>query len=135
MELFIKEDDCVGTLQERFSENYPHLKLRFRKTTHDTGGAGSREQLSPLTPLDDIRCFHTPGYIDIGPTRRVTDVENDFMERFGLHVQVLRQAGNTWLETTHSDEWQLGQQESEGAGSVATKTVYPFAFNRSDAEY
>ena len=38
-------------------------------------------------------------------------------DRFGLHVQVFRRSGKTWLQTIRTDNWTLGQQDAEAAAS------------------
>lgn len=136
MEIFIKDDDRVSTVQGRFKEQYPHLQLRFYKVCKNMQyGSPETSLLQPSATLEDIRPFHALGCIDISPSRKVIDVENDFREKFGLNVQIFRQAGNFWLETTQSDNWDLGRQETLGAQSITPKKIELFSLNKDDAEY
>jgi hypothetical protein len=42
----------------------------------------------------------------------VADLEQFFEREFELHIQVFRKVGNTWQETTLSDQLTLGEQNS-----------------------
>ena len=49
-------------------------------------------------------------------------VEKNFEEAFLLHVQVFRQSGSIWLETSVSDHLTLAEQEAKAAKStIATE--------------
>ncbi|MDP4586726.1 MAG: hypothetical protein NWS86_00980 [Flavobacteriales bacterium] len=42
----------------------------------------------------------------------VEQVESIF-EKSGMHVQVFRQSGKLWLETTRTDDWALSRINTE----------------------
>jgi len=62
------------------------------------------------------------GELDIPDTLTVGELENLFMDRFGLSVQVFRRSGNLWLETTMTDNWTLKQQNDHGKEISASYT-------------
>ena len=47
----------------------------------------------------------------------VWQVERLFEKEFGLHVQVFRQSGEVWLETSVSDDLTLEQQQARASAS------------------
>lgn len=115
MKIYISEEDVIRGIQEKFQAVYPWLRLRFYKHPHGEGEGSPRcEQLTPDTPLDDIRMTHGFGWIDVGPRRTVAAVEKDFYRQFGLCVQVFRKGRNCWLETTDTDRLTLGEQNNRG---------------------
>jgi hypothetical protein len=41
-------------------------------------------------------------------------LEQLFLEQFGILAHVLRKSGNSWLETTKTEDWTLKRQNDEG---------------------
>lgn len=119
MKINIIEDDLIVNIQRDFQYYYPYLKLRFYKNPHDEGG-GSRENecLDIYTPIEEVTMFHTSGSININPDCTVAELEHDFFHTLGLCVQIYRQSGNIWLETTSTDDWTLQQQNENGKESL-----------------
>ena len=54
------------------------------------------------------------GVAEISGDMTVLELENLFMNRFGLAAQVFRKSGNIWLETIRTDNWTLKQQNNHG---------------------
>jgi hypothetical protein len=54
------------------------------------------------------------GFVGVDESMTVLELENAFMDEFGLCVQVFRKSGNIWLETTMTDHWTLKQQSDHG---------------------
>lgn len=50
--------------------------------------------------------------IEIYADMTVADLEQLFEQEFGLHVQVLRKAGNFWFETAFTDNLSLQEQNA-----------------------
>jgi hypothetical protein len=126
MEIYISEDATIASIQCRFREAYPFLKLECYQQPHETGeGSPPEEKFTPETPIEDIRMMHTFGWIDIGKHRTATELERDFKHIFGLSVQVLRKSGDLWLETTKTDNWTLEQLNEEGKLAEAHIFYYP----------
>ena len=132
MKLNISPTTTIAAIQEEFQDKYPHLSLRFfqkghgeHKATHskflynDTG-----LRLSAISP--DLK----QGEIDITPTVSTWSVEKTFEEKFGLHVQVFRQQGALWLETSTSDDWTLEKQNR-----VAYNSLHQDVDDETDIDY
>jgi hypothetical protein len=44
----------------------------------------------------------------------VAELEQQFSDVYGLSVQIFRQSGKAWLETTVTDKWTLEKQNEQG---------------------
>jgi hypothetical protein len=95
-------------VQRQFNENYPFLSIQWVKRT---GGivinrAEGREtqQAASLLARD----------IGLSDDMRVADLEAALEQWFGYPVQVLRRAGNSWMETGMTRNWTLLQQNEQG---------------------
>lgn len=134
MEIYIIEDDLVSNIQREFRKCYPYLKLQFYKTSHREGeSSGKADRISSELPLSEVTMFHTGGKINIDPERTVAQVEADFLHQFSLCVQVMRQSGGLWLQTTDTDHWTLQQQNEEGrVHSIPLESEKPADFDLQD---
>jgi len=58
------------------------------------------------------------GLVSIAPGTKTWALEHAFETEFNLHVQVFRQSGSLWLETSVSDQLTLAEQEAKGIKSM-----------------
>lgn len=116
MNLGIYAERKISEVQEEFSRQFPYLKIEFFKngqTQRDRYPAHliiSRENLLKTAWWKNKR----EGLIDVLDNMTVAELENTFMDDYGLIVQVFRRSGNLWLETTMTDGWTLHQQNEHG---------------------
>ena len=108
MKLEINKQTSVSDLQKKFSEHYPALKLEFYKQKAVDG-------MNTEGLMGEDRHFKKDAVISINKERTVAEFEKDFWEMTGVAVQVFRQSGNIWLQTTRTDDWTLEQQNTQGA--------------------
>lgn len=52
--------------------------------------------------------------VEILANMTVNELEQLFKTKFGLNIQIFRKSGNSWLETTVTDNWTLEKQNEEG---------------------
>jgi len=115
MEIKIIEDDIIRNIEQEFRKQYAYLKLQFYKNPHGEGEPSPvKERLNAALPIEEVTMFHTAGKINTSPGRTVAQVEHDFYHFLGLCVQILRQSGDLWIETTGTDQWTLQQQNDKG---------------------
>jgi len=115
MKIGIHDTLKVSAIQEAFSHLFPYLKLEFYSRTHKDGAGSAVKFLkSEDAVLGDFRKTHTTGDLDIDSNMTVSDLEQAFGETYGVGVQVFRKSGNIWLQTTITDGWTLGKQNTEG---------------------
>ena len=50
----------------------------------------------------------------ITPAMTTKKLKDQFLEYYGLPVQVMRRFGNTWVEATVTDGWTLEEQNKQG---------------------
>ncbi|HEX4851927.1 MAG TPA: hypothetical protein VFV08_14025, partial [Puia sp.] len=75
----------------------------------------SRQKLTnPNLTLGELVQDLLPGAIQLDEKQKVGDLEAELKRRFGLNAQVLRRSGNSWIETSLTDDWTLEKQNKEG---------------------
>lgn len=116
MLLFINPAQTVLQMQKAFREAFPYLKLEFflQRAGWQTGPP---LKASPVIETGAIQSGRAEGTILVNPCMTVKELEDILHEQYFLDAQVFRKAGNTWLETTATDHWTLGQQNERGAQS------------------
>lgn len=116
MKLEIKNNYSINDLKEAFSSAFPGLKLEFVKHSHTSGEGSSSDEIIKGNPqLWELRKFHTEMTIELDALQKVSEVEELFKNKFGLHIQVFRKSGNVWIETVNTDNWTLSQQMERSA--------------------
>ena len=113
---FISKSASVKEIQERFSGIFPFLRINFFKNQKSGSGLnGNRVILfSPEFLLNTINPEITNGELIIRESMSVLELENEFREKFGLFVQILRRSGNLWLDTSRTNSWTLREQDDHG---------------------
>ena len=111
----IAQQMTVRQIQEEFNKAYPYLKIEFFSKPHQKNGASPKNLIVQKSKtLGECRTIHNEGEITITPQMIVADLEQNFMDVYGLSVQVFRKSGNAWLETTITDGWTLEKQNLQG---------------------
>ena len=78
-------------------------------------GAEKKNMIIPdHKTVGECRRIHKSSSIAITPRMKVSQLENIFIEQYGLSVQVFRKSGRVWLETTMTDDWTLAEQNRQG---------------------
>ena len=116
MQIYISGQRLVREVQQEFSNAYPFLKIEFFKDTgmHNNHNMKQHLLLHNLKLSDALAFKKAEGCLTIEDKMSVTDLENAFMDKFGLVAQVFRRSGNIWLETSVTDSWSLKQQNDLG---------------------
>ncbi len=105
--------DKLSHIQKEFNELFPFLKLEFFQRAHKAY-EGSAKALMIKDDLILNRTQNNKETIAVNENMLVSELENLFLERFGISAQVFRKSGNMWLETTMTDDWTLKRQNDEG---------------------
>lgn len=116
MHLSITAEKKISEVQHDFSAEYPFLKIEFFRN-----GLKRKERYPAHLQIPNNRTIQEArsmqkgeGEMEIADDMSVADLENMFMDRYSLSVQVFRRSGNIWLETTMTDNWTLRQQNEHG---------------------
>lgn len=114
--MIITDEKKLSDIQEEFRNKFPNLKLEFYRTKHDAGeGNPEQEKLLPEKTIREVRTTHTSGDLSIDGHQKVSTLESNFQEKYGLNVQVFRHSNGIWLQTTATDHWTLAEQNKKGA--------------------
>lgn len=115
MKIHIDNNRKVQLVQEEFQKTFPYLKIEFHSKAHTKGGSPSKKhQRNVSKTLGECRTLHNEGDITISPQMTISELENHFSDVYDLSVQVLRQSGNAWLETSRTSSWTLDRQNKLG---------------------
>ena len=114
MKLYIEKESQLEGIKKVFTAFYPFLKLEFYKKPFRTNSSSLKKETIPsqMALVQLARVSGRKG-IDIGQSRTVKDLEQDF-ESLGLFAEVYRKSGNVWVETSLTNDWTLQQQNLEG---------------------
>lgn len=121
MELLLTNTKTLAEVKEAFSDLFPHLKIEFFTQPHDIlKGSWSKHMIT-----DELQTLEKIGMLKEGVLTLSNDtVTGEFEQllgvRYGLFVQVFRKSMGTWLESTRTDVWTLGEQEEHGKESSTT---------------
>ena len=113
MEIIINKNEKLKDIQQQFSEHYPFLKIEFYNTAHTEGqGSAPKTHLDSNLTIGEVQKNTKEGLLHIRANTKVSEVESDMAEQFGLSAQVFRKSGNVWLQTTKTDDWTLAEQNA-----------------------
>ena len=136
MILDITPESSMGSLQTAFLEAFPGLKLAFFSKPHrEFKGSAAKFLLQDReVPLSQLSSKLQAGKLEIGPETVVMDLEQEFEQKFGLHVQVFRKSGNIWLETSVTDNLTLAEQQIKASNSenIHQEFVDPLDYREQD---
>lgn len=113
MTLHLSESRTISEIQEEFSAVYPYLKLEFYHIHLTDPELPIRKHLPNILSLRAAGLKNS-GEFSIDEEMTVAETERIFQQNFGLSVQVCRQSGIVWLETTMTDKWTLKKQNDQG---------------------
>ncbi|MBR9861315.1 hypothetical protein GYB22_11320 [bacterium] len=114
----ISGDVKTSEVKEQFSENFPGLKIEFFKHSHDDlEGSPKKDMIDNPVKINELVSNFSGFEISLNENLRVNEVEALFSQH-KLNVQVFRKMGRSWIETTTTDHYTLGEQmELSGQGS------------------
>lgn len=105
-------------IQEVFSEKYPLLKIKFYTRTHkEFEGSRITEEVMENITLNELNSSILTGDIGISKSVTAKQLESEFENKYGLHVQVFRKSGDTWLQTSKTDHWTLEKHQQKAQES------------------
>ena len=112
--MIISDNKTIKEVKEEFSAKFSLLKLEFYSKEHEEGeGSVLRDTLEESLVLKEVRSNHTEGDLSIDGHLKVSTLETNFKETYGINVQVFRKSGEVYLQTTTTDGWTLAEQQRE----------------------
>jgi hypothetical protein len=124
MILKINEATTVKELQEEFAKRFPYLKIELYSTTHKEGeGSSIKNQLPHNTTIGEAIGTTQKGIIEVNSLMKVSELEQLFQSIFGISAQVFRKSYGTWIQTTATDNWPLGEQNEHARENDTAATT------------
>lgn len=118
MHIAIHDKISIREIRFVFSNHYPYLDIAFYRLPHEKYASSSTEDSYPAdTLIGEIKKTHVSGLIDIQPMEKVADLEREFLDRFGLSVQVLCKEQDVFIQTTGQDDFTLKELNELGRNS------------------
>jgi hypothetical protein len=115
MEISITDEKKIADIQFEFNKLFPYLKLEFFSRLHKSGGRSNLKfVLNGSKTIRECRTIIGVNEMIINKSMAVNELEQGLGTKFGIGVQVFRQSGKVWLETTITDGWTLEVQNSQG---------------------
>src|ERR1700688_4277767 len=114
MELKIGEGSLIKNVQIEFNAVYFYLKINFFILAVHFQNIFKIEKINYQKPVRVQERFNKSGIINIDNKRTVVQLEYDFETTFGLSIKLFRKSGNSWIETTLTENWTLEKQNEEG---------------------
>lgn len=113
MRMQLAKNKTISDVCQEFNSAYPFLRIDFYKYAQGTPRSAVNQKLNRSATLINAG-IRGEGELEIIETMTVRELEQNFLNKFGLYVQVSRKSGSLWLETTISDNWILKQQNDHG---------------------
>lgn len=111
----IDNDRKISGIMEEFNTIFPYLKIEFFSEPPQAGGTSPAKIIkSHSRTLNECRTIHSKKNVSIIPCLTVADLQQVFLENYGLGVQIFRKSGKAWLETTVTEGWTLEEQNRQG---------------------
>ncbi len=131
MKITIKDDQTIREIQENFSNLFPYLKIEFFTKPHKKFSGSRKENIiDPEKNIGSCRSVHGSGALQITAETKVSNLEKELMEHFGLFAQVFRKSGKVWIETTVTDDWTLAKQNAEAESFIRDIQENEESYNR-----
>ena len=121
MKINISSESTIGQLQDQFKAYFPNLNLVFFTKPHDAyKGSPAKfiitERETRVSTMSSK--VSTSVALLMEMEMPVWQLERLFENEYALHVQVFRRSGNTWLETSVTDDLTLEEQEAKALASL-----------------
>ena len=114
-EIRVSASATLGEIATIFEAKFPYLKLEFFGLEHNPAETSPRSaRLDSSLSIREAGDFDNDQELSIHGNVKVSTLEQQFQEIFGIGLQVLRKSGLIWLQTTSTDDWTLGKQNAEG---------------------
>ncbi|HET9056724.1 MAG TPA: hypothetical protein VFN30_07745 [Chitinophagaceae bacterium] len=131
MYIEINDNTTFRDIQEAFANFYPYLQIEFYKLPHKKYEASQESNaVYPGNTVSEVKQTHVSGVIEIHPWYKVTGVEMEFQNRFGLFAQILRKEKNKWVQTTGMDDFTLKE-----LNELSRNSSDDFIISEPDSEY
>jgi hypothetical protein len=118
MHIYINDKTVLKDIQKTFSEYYPFLLMKFYTKPHKKFEESRKaEELDIDKTVGDILKKQIAIKIEIFPTERVSNLENEFQNKIGIPIQILKLENGIWRQTSGLDNLTLKDLNIMGRNS------------------
>ena len=113
--MIISDDRTIAAIQDEFQAHFSNLKIEFYTDKHNIEETSpSTQQLVDMSKtIGVLRKSKYEDDLSINGHLKVSTLERNFRDIYGLNVQVFRRSGDTWLQTSATDNWTLSEQNNK----------------------
>lgn len=118
MHIDINNKTVLKEIQKTFSNYYPFLLMKFYKKPHNKYEESRKvEELDIEKTVGDILKKQIAIKIEMLPTERVSNLENEFQHKIGIPIQILKLENGIWRQTSALDNLTLKDLNIMGRNS------------------
>jgi hypothetical protein len=108
MHIDINDKTVLKEIQKTFSDYYPFLLMKFYKKPHNKYEESRKtEELDIEKTVGDILKKQMAIKIEMLPKERVSNLENEFQNKIGIPIQILKLENGIWCQTSGLDNLTL----------------------------
>ncbi len=131
MHMEINDNTTLRQIRKKFSDYYPYLQIEFFNTPHKKHEMSEEDDMiDHYKTIGNIKKTHLSAVLEIQPLYRIAEVEREFLERFGLSVQILRKEKNNWKQAAAMDDFTL-----KDLNELSRNASDEFILSEPDSEY
>jgi len=131
MDITFDNKTPLKDLQESFKKRFNFLKIEFFKFKEGDDPAYTvNDLLNPELRIEDVSPTTGKVSLHITGLMKVGELERNFSEKLGIHVQVFRKSGKVWLITSSSDALTLDELNRD-----ARERENKLAGNNEESDY
>jgi hypothetical protein len=113
MKIQINDHRKIFAIQEEFNSLFPRLKIEFLAKPNTADGPASEKIRKASKKIGDCRVQHTSGELTITSGMTASDLKQILSDKYGLSIELFRQLGSGWVETTDNNKLSLQEQNEE----------------------
>ena len=114
MEIKFDKISRLSQMQIDFQKRFNYLKIEFFKLKKDPDAKYTgKDILNNSLRIEEVSTEFNLEPVHINGLMKVGEVEKNFSEKLGLHVQIFRKSGKVWLSTFTTDQLTLDELNSE----------------------
>jgi hypothetical protein len=104
MHIEIHDYTKLSEIESVFNNHFPFLHLKFFRGKHAKFQSSQEKMLLDISQtVSEIRKTHLSTILEIHPTEKVSQFEQEFQDRMGFSVQVLGMGAIDWEQSTGLD--------------------------------
>ena len=122
--MVIAQEKTLREIKDIFSFIFPGLKIEFYKGSHLKYELSTQSsQYDENLRLSEISSKLFSDEFKFYPKNTVAEIEKEFEDRYGIHIQIFRRSNDLWLQTSATDDWTLEEQNRKGLQSTESKII------------